>query len=178
MKVYRIIAVLISVLFLSYPAFAMSKEAEVRFKVIMEMSLEELGQASTKLLNIEYPDTDWTSYNFPNYVYGDLATEVAYKVAVKHSSLLGIVNVQDDEVVIPCYCTCDTFGHDNLLYCFYDNGDPERGFDGHGAQCGVCVRQALFAYLWNDLGANHAEIMDGMKEKFAELIEKYHNHEH
>jgi len=177
MNIYKIVVILTSALLFTHSAFALSKEAESRFKIIKEMSLEELGQASEILLNLDYPDTDWGSYNFPNYVYGDLATEVAYKVAVKHSSLLGIVNVQDDEVVIPCYCTCDTFGHDNLLYCFYANGVPERGFDDHGAQCGVCVRQALFAYLWNDLGASHAEIMAGMKDKFAELIDKHHNHE-
>ena len=178
MKVYKIISILISALLFTLPAFAMSKEAEGRFKIIMDMSLEELGQASTKLLNVEYPDTDWTSYNFPNYVYGDLATEMAYKVAVKNSRLLGIVNVSDDGIVIPCYCTCDSFGHDNLLYCFYKNGDMKDGFDEHGAQCAVCIRQALLAFLWSDLGATHKEIMVGMKEKFAPLIEKYHQHEH
>ncbi len=175
MKAFKSIAVLISFLLFSSPVFAMSKAAEGRFKVIMNMSLEELGQTSAKLLNASYPDTDWSSYNFPDYVYGDQATEVAYRVAVKHPSLLGVANVQDDEVVIPCYCTCDTFGHDNLLYCFYKNGEPEGDFDKHGAQCGVCIRQVLFAYLWDDLGATHTEIMAGMKEEFAELIEKYHN---
>jgi hypothetical protein len=43
------------------------------------------------------------------------------------------VNVSDEEIVIPCYCTCDSFGHDNLLYCFYKNVDPKEGFDEHGA---------------------------------------------
>lgn len=178
MKVYRIIAALISVLLLSYPALAISKEAEGQFKVIMEMSLEELGQTASKLINDNFPDTVWASYNFPNYIYEDLATEIAYKVAVTNSRLLGIVNVSDDEIVIPCYCTCDAFGHDNLLYCFYKNGVPEEGFDNHGAQCAVCIRQALLAFLWDDLGATHDEIMQGMKEKFAPLIKKYHQHEH
>lgn len=180
MKIHKPIAALISVLtvLLFQPAFAMSIEAEGRYKIIMDMSLEKLAQTSANLLVVKHPDTDWSSYSFPNYVYGDQATETAYKVAVKYSRLLGVVNVKDDELVIPCYCTCDTFGHNNLLYCFYSNGDLKDGFDEHGAQCVVCVRQALLAFLWNDLGATHDEIMEGMKEKFALLIERYHNHEH
>jgi hypothetical protein len=178
MKFYKIIAILISALLFASSVFAMSTANERQFRVIMGMSLEELGNTSAKLLKANYPDTKWTDYNFPNYVYGDLATEIAYKVAVKDPELLGISNIQDDEIVIPCYCTCDSFGHDNLLYCFYSHGDSRRGFDEHGAQCGVCIRQALLAYLWSDLGATHAEIMIGMKEKFAALIEKYHDHEH
>ena len=180
MKIHRPIAALISVLtlLLFQPALALSLETEGRYKIIMGMSLEELGQTSANLLEVKHPDTDWSSYNFPNYVYSDQATEIAYKVAVKHSRLLGVVNVIDDELVIPCYCTCDSFGHNNLLYCFYSNGDPKDGFDEHGAQCAVCVRQALLAFLWDDLGATHAEIMAGMIEKFAPLIKIYHNHEH
>jgi hypothetical protein len=178
MKVYRIIVISMLALLLSHPSFAMTNEEERRFKIITNMSLEELGQTASKILNVDYPDTDWATYNSPNYVYVDLATEMAYKVAVKNSRLLGIVNVSDDGIVIPCYCTCDSFGHDNLLYCFYKNGDLKDGFDNHGAQCAVCVRQALLAFLWNDLGASHDEIMKGMKEKFATLIEKYHQHEH
>lgn len=158
--------------------FAMSNEARSQFNTIMNMSLEQLGQSSSKLLKEKYPDADWDIYKFPRYVYNDLETENAYKVAVKHHKLLGLVNVSDESVVIPCYCTCDSFGHNNLLYCFYKNGNPDKGFDDHGSQCAVCIRQALLAFLWEDLGATHDEIMVGMKEKFAPLIEKYHQHEH
>ncbi len=142
------------------------------------MSLEKLGESTAKIFNEKHPQVDWAPYNFPDYVYKDQETEYAYKVAVKHHPLLGIVNVSDEDVVIPCYCTCDSFGHDNLLYCFYKDGDPGNGFDNHGAQCAVCIRQALLAFLWDDLGATHAEIMAGMKKKFAPLIEKYHQHDH
>lgn len=169
---------LVFAVFFSSSAFAMSDEAREQFNAVMDMSLEQLGQSSSKLLKKKHPDTDWGSYKFPQYVYNDLETETAYKVAVKHHDLLGIVNVSDEDIVIPCYCTCDSFGHDNLLYCFYKNGNPGDGFDNHGSQCAVCIRQALLAFLWDDLGANHDEIMVGMKEKFAPLIEKYHQHEH
>lgn len=159
-------------------AFAMSDETRSQFNAIMDMSLERLGQTSSKLLKVKHPDADWDSYKFPQYVYNDLETETAYKVAVKHHNLLGIVNVSDEDIVIPCYCTCDSFGHNNLLYCFYKNGNPDDGFDDHGSQCAVCIRQALLAFLWDDIGATHDEIMVGMKKKFAPLIEKYHQHEH
>jgi hypothetical protein len=180
MKIHRLIIVL-TVVFIglsSQPTQAMSSEAEAKFKIIMDMSLDQLGQTSSEVLGEMHPNTDWASYNFPDYIYDDKATETAYKVAVKNRSLLGTVNVSDEEIIIPCYCTCDSFGHDNLLYCFYKNGDMKDGFDEHGAQCAVCIRQALLAFLWSDLGATHKEIMVGMKEKFAPLIEKYHQHEH
>lgn len=157
-------------------ALALSEEASTEFKVIMHLSLEELGQRATSLLEEKHPNENWSKHDFPRYVFNDLETEAAYKVATIRSNLLGKVNVSDDNIVIPCYCTCDNFGHDNLLYCFYKNGDPKEGYDNHGSQCAICIRQALLAFLWDDLGANHQEIMAGMKEKFAEVIEKYHNH--
>lgn len=179
MRIHNLIVVLTAlwVGWSSLPAQAMRAEAEAQFKIVMDMPLDQLGQLSAAVLNETYPDANWASYNFPGYVYGDLATEMAYKVAAQNSSLLGIVNVGDEGIVIPCYCTCDSFGHDNLLYCFYKNGNPKEGFDDHGAHCAVCIRQALLAFLWNDLGATHEEIMAGMKQKFAPLIEKYHQHD-
>ena len=176
MKKNIFLIALVSVFVVSHflPAYAISDNAGSQFKIIMDMSLEQLGQASAKILDEKHTNTDWASYNFPDYIYDDQATEIAYKVAVTNSNLLGVVNVSDEDIVIPCYCTCDSFGHDNLLYCFYKNGDPKDGFDEHGAQCAVCIRQALLAFLWDDSGANHEEIMIGMKEKFAPLIEKYH----
>lgn len=180
MKIHSFLIILASIFIVSIflPTHAISGNNEAQFKNIMNMSLEQLGQGAAKILAAEHPHTDWGSYDFPDYVYDDQATEMAYKVAVKNSRMLGIVNVSDDGIVIPCYCTCDSFGHDNLLYCFYKNGDPNDGFDNHGAQCAVCVRQALLAFLWNDLGASHDEIMQGMKEKFASLIVRYHQHKH
>jgi len=160
------------------PAFALEGAAAERFGAVMEMTLEELGAAAAELLAATYPQEDWDAYGFPGYVHADRATEAAYKVAVKRPALLGTANVQDEARVVPCYCTCDTFGHDNLLYCFFAKGDPGGDFDEHGAQCAVCIRQALLAYLWDDLGASHDEIMGGMRTKFAPLIERYHGRGH
>jgi hypothetical protein len=39
---------------------------------------------------------------------------------------------------LPCYCHCDRgFGHKSLHTCFVDD---------HGANCGVCIGEALMAY--------------------------------
>ena len=39
---------------------------------------------------------------------------------------------------LPCYCHCDRgFGHQSLHTCFVDE---------HGANCGICIGEALMAY--------------------------------
>ncbi len=39
---------------------------------------------------------------------------------------------------LPCFCSCDQFaGHGSLLDCFAD---------AHGEECGICQREAVFAY--------------------------------
>jgi len=176
MRIRRTVFALLAAatLFAAPPALALEGAAAERFAAVMDLSLEELGEAAAERLAATYPEEDWAAYGFPGYVHADRATEAAYRVAVKRPALLGKANVQDEARVVPCYCTCDTFGHDNLLYCFFDKGEAGGRFDEHGAQCAVCIRQALLAYLWDDLGASHAEIMEGMRLKFAPLIEKYH----
>lgn len=52
----------------------------------------------------------------------------AYQVAAKNSDLM---------YQLPCYCYCDrNHGHNSLHSCFETN---------HGAQCSVCMQEALFA---------------------------------
>lgn len=52
----------------------------------------------------------------------------SYKVAAKNSDLM---------YQLPCYCYCDrNHGHNSLHSCFETN---------HGAQCSVCMKEALFA---------------------------------
>lgn len=177
MSRFRTICLLLLVPLLLVPVHAagLNQGAKTEFNRIKGMTLGELGQAASRLIDAKYADVDWDAVSLPGYVFADLETEMSYKVAVIRPRLLGVTNVQDDKAVIPCYCTCDKFGHDNLLYCFFKDGDPAEEFDEHGAQCAVCIRQALLAFLWDDLGANHEDIMAGMKDKFAPLIEKYHS---
>ncbi len=94
-------------------------------------------------------------------------------IAVKEPRLLGEANIGDTSKVIPCYCTCDNFGHENLLYCFFKDGDPAGEFDEHGSMCTICMRQAFLAFLWSELGAGHAAIMKGMEKQFAPIVERF-----
>ena len=57
------------------------------------------------------------------------AQKEAYKAAAK------IPNVMHQ---LPCYCYCDrNHGHNSLHSCFESS---------HGANCGVCMGEALYAY--------------------------------
>jgi hypothetical protein len=55
----------------------------------------------------------------------------------------------------PCYCHCDrSQGHTSLLDCFASK---------HGAGCGVCMREAIYAYEQSHKGKTAAEIRAGIE---------------
>lgn len=54
----------------------------------------------------------------------------------------------------PCYCWCSkAMGHKSLHSCFENS---------HGATCGVCMREAAYAYAQTRLGKTPAEIRTGI----------------
>jgi hypothetical protein len=57
---------------------------------------------------------------------------------------------------LPCYCYCDRIGHRGLLDCFASK---------HGADCEICVKEALFAMQEHRNGKSaeqiRAEIVHG-----------------
>jgi hypothetical protein len=56
----------------------------------------------------------------------------------------------------PCYCHCDrSQGHGSLLDCFASK---------HGAECGVCLREAFYSYEQSRKGKTAAEIRDGIEK--------------
>lgn len=175
MKSWMSACVLTGVMMLSpgIAATALDAPAQREFDRTMNMSMDELTAAAADLLARKYPDEQWGNWHFPDYVFTDQTTATSYKIAVKEPRLLGLANLDDKHQVIPCYCTCQHFGHANLLYCFLKDGRPGGEFDEHGSQCDVCMRQAFLAFLWDSLGASHAEIIQGMEKKFAPLIERY-----
>lgn len=61
---------------------------------------------------------------------------------------------------LPCYCYCDRgFGHKSLHSCFEDT---------HGANCGVCVEEALLAYkLEKEQKLSPAEIRAAVMKRFG-----------
>lgn len=51
---------------------------------------------------------------------------------------------------LPCYCSCDTFaGHGSLLDCFVS---------AHGEECGVCQREAVYAFQQTKAGRTPKQI--------------------
>jgi Protein of unknown function with PCYCGC motif len=170
-KNFALFAVIVSGLALAHPGLAMTQEQQTRFDEILNMRMDDLTEAAEKLLEQRYPDEDWDQYQFPSFVYTSDAVEIGYKIAVKEPELLGQANLTDMKVVIPCYCFCDAMNHDNLLYCFLKQGKLAAGFDDHASGCNICYGQAMQAFLWNDLGATHAEIIAGMEKKYQRLIQ-------
>ena len=170
-KLFTLIAILLINLTPPLTAWAMTPEQQDRFNQVLNMSMDDLTEAAERLLEQRYPDEDWESYNFPSFVYTNESVEVGYKIAVKQPKLLGQANLTDKKVIIPCYCFCGAMGHDNLLYCFLKHGELKAGFDDHASGCNVCYGQAMQAFLWDDIGASHDEIIAGMEKKYQRLIQ-------
>ncbi len=67
-------------------------------------------------------------FNYP-------AQKESYKAATKIPAIL---------YQLPCYCHCDKgFGHTSLHTCFSTQ---------HGANCGVCIQETLYAYWKSKAG--------------------------
>lgn len=141
---------------LSFTAFAMDKREEREFHRVYGLPMDELTESAVAALKKSYPDEKWETHRFPDYVFTNESTEVAYKIAVKRPELLA---------KIPCYCSCEQIGHKNLLHCFFRNGEP-GAFDRHASFCTICYGEAMRAFLWAELGATEQEILEGMKKKY------------
>ena len=77
----------------------------------------------------------------------------SYKAAAKIPGIL---------YQLPCYCHCDRgFGHTSLHTCFTNS---------HGANCGVCIQETLFAYWKAKAGWTVKKIRDAViKGDFKEI---------
>ena len=151
-------------------AMAMDTQQQQRFDQILQMKTAQLTEATKELLEHKYPDADWDKYGFPDFVFISDAVEMGYRVAVVAPQLLGQIDATATDQGIPCYCFCDAMGHRDLLACFLKAGKLDNGFDDHASGCNICYGQAMLAFLWQDAGATHPEILAGMKVKFARLI--------
>lgn len=60
---------------------------------------------------------------------------------------------------LPCYCHCDmSAGHKSLHSCFEDE---------HGANCGICIGEALMAYNLQRQGLTDAQIRERIIEAYG-----------
>lgn len=81
----------------------------------------------------------------------------AYKAAAKLPSVM---------YQLPCYCHCDHgFGHASLHSCFEGT---------HGANCGVCAGESLYAYKMTKQGWTPKMIRDGIIRGDWKLIDLQH----
>lgn len=140
------------------PATALDTGQKKEFHRIMNFTMGTLIKRSKATMERKYPEEEWDDYHFPSYVYTNDAVEIGYKIAAKEPETL---------VVATCACFCDEIGHTSLAHCFLKQGKRSAGYDEHAVDCTICLRQAMMAFLWADLGATDREIQEGMLEKFG-----------
>ncbi|HTK95471.1 MAG TPA: PCYCGC motif-containing (lipo)protein [Terriglobales bacterium] len=63
----------------------------------------------------------------------------------------------------PCYCHCDKgHGHTSLRSCFES---------AHGANCGICMKEAFYTYEQSKKGRTAAQIRQGIMSKDYDNID-------
>ena len=77
----------------------------------------------------------------------------AYAVAAK---IPGVLNQ------LPCYCYCERIGHKSLHTCFEST---------HGAHCGICMKEAYYAYQQTMLKKTPEQIRAGIIKGDWKLID-------
>ena len=84
-------------------------------------------------------------------------TQAAQKASYKAAARIPGVLYQ-----LPCYCYCDRHaGHKSLHSCFEGT---------HGANCGTCMAEALYAYQMTKKGWPASRIRDGiMRGEFKQI---------
>ncbi|MCR4403791.1 MAG: PCYCGC domain-containing protein [Candidatus Acetothermia bacterium] len=83
-----------------------------------------------------------------NYTLASYMTALAMPRALEH---------------IPCYCSCDAAGHENLADCFLEG----KGFTAHGANCGICKVEAAKAAELLLKGASIKEARALIEQQFG-----------
>jgi len=89
--------------------------------------------------------------------------EVGYEIAVKDPALLGKPDLalafMGSSPSTPCYC-------------FWKEGKAGGEFDDHGANCNICIGQAMLTCLWKNLGVTEQEILKGKERIFERLMKE------
>jgi len=143
---------------------AVAGDKDTDFERILNMGMTEMTREAQQVLESRYPEENWKEYEFPSYVYTSEPVETGYKIAVKEPELLEHFK---------CYCFCDAMGHADLRWCFLKEGELEKGFDPHGADCNVCYGQAMMALLWQEEGIAPEKMTEGYEQKFEKLIRRF-----
>jgi hypothetical protein len=82
------------------------------------------------------------------------AQKLSYKAAAKDPAVM---------YQLPCYCHCDrAHGHTSLHSCFEGT---------HGANCGTCMAESLYAYQQSKKGWSAKMIRDGIIRGDFKLVD-------
>ena len=92
---------------------------------------------------------------FPDFVYRTSKSEKAYTIATEIPEILEMM---------PCYCSCVKVGHKSLKDCFIYSGG---GYSQHGANCDVCIFEALDVNKWHDQGLSLKEIRNKIDKNYG-----------
>jgi hypothetical protein len=80
--------------------------------------------------------------------------EEGYAAPVQVNSYKAAARIPGVMYQLPCYCHCDRGdGHTSLHSCFESE---------HGASCGVCMAESLYAYKMSKKGQTAKAIRDGI----------------
>ncbi|MBZ5523881.1 MAG: PCYCGC domain-containing protein [Acidobacteriia bacterium] len=90
----------------------------------------------------------------PPVLTGKQLVNAGYNAPVQTESYKAAARVQGVMYQMPCYCFCDrNHGHQSLRTCFESD---------HGANCGVCMGEALYVYKMSKKGWTPKMIRDGI----------------
>jgi hypothetical protein len=111
--------------------------------------LSELSQAENQepvpAFHFEVPKGPMPTTLDPSQ-FSDILVQNAYTLASRTKRVL---------YQQPCYCHCDrSQGHGSLLDCYTGK---------HAAECGVCIREALYSYEQSHKGKTAAQIREGIE---------------
>src|ERR1041385_6522125 len=84
-----------------------------------------------------------------------------YEFAARHPEVLDYV---------PCFCSCETRGHQNNHDCFVASRDTAghvTRWESHGMICEVCIDVARQAMQMHNSGASTAAIRDAIERRFG-----------
>jgi hypothetical protein len=99
-----------------------------------------------------------SNLGFPDYVYTDQKTLLAYKKSVEYQDML---------MYIPCYCGCGIHsGHLSAKNCFIKEGG---GYDDHGANCNMCKDIVLEATDMFSKGKPIPEVRSYINSKYGKM---------
>jgi hypothetical protein len=92
--------------------------------------------------------------------------DAGFKDPVQKAGYKAAEKAGDAMYQMPCFCFCDrNHGHASLRTCFES---------GHGANCGICLREALYTYKMTKKGWTAEMVRNGLIRHDYEQVDLQH----